>query len=57
MWIDSYYETIKAKRAVIVMPVTNKPWNMLEMRVKDPAGYLLRMAHAMECEPKNEPAA
>lgn len=53
--VDAYYEDIKAKGAVIVMPPTDEPWNMREMLVKDPDGHILRMGHSIECEPEDQP--
>jgi predicted enzyme related to lactoylglutathione lyase len=36
--VDSYYETIKAKGAKIIMAPQDRPWFLREMLVEDPHG-------------------
>ena len=47
--LDEYYETIKARGAVILSPPGDKPWFMREMLVQDPDGHIIRFGHGIEC--------
>lgn len=43
--VDEYYETIKAKGAIIASPPESMPWGIREMHVQDPDGHTIRFGH------------
>ncbi len=42
--VDALHEELRAKEAIIVMPPTDMPWGLREMKVADPDGNILRFA-------------
>lgn len=46
--LDAYCARIKDKG--IVTQHVNRGWNMREMLIEDPDGYIIRLGHRIECD-------
>jgi uncharacterized glyoxalase superfamily protein PhnB len=48
--VDSYFKTIKAKGAKIIIEPVSREWNMREMYVEDPDGHIIRFGQRINSD-------
>lgn len=46
--VDAYYEIIRTRGAIILLPPADKEWFMREMLVQDPNGHMIRFGHGIK---------